>query len=77
MPVRLMRVSITAKDVPQLRSPCSRLPDRLLGLVIVHDDVGVIARVDFGEVELLIPLAKSVIDLVGKWRLFGFQVALS
>ena len=32
---------------------CLGLPDRLLGLVVVHDDVGAIGRADGSEVELL------------------------
>jgi hypothetical protein len=46
-------------------SGCAGLPDWLLGLVVVHDDVGVVSRVRRSEVELLggdVPLAPAAFD---------------
>ena len=47
---------------------CSQLPGRLLGLVVVHDDVGVFGRAGCVEVELLgrdVALAPTPLDLGG------------
>ena len=50
----------------RVRSACWGLPGRLLGMVVVHDDVGVKGRVRVGEVEPLrgdVALAPSAFDV--------------